>query len=70
MELSDKEKRLLEDQLQAEYICMNKYQAYAVQSVDPDIKNLFNMVYKQEENHANTIKDLLLKGGFQPPQQS
>ena len=32
MELTNKERILLEDQLQAEYICINKYKAYAAQS--------------------------------------
>ena len=69
MELTNKEKILLEDQLQAEYICINKYKTYAVQSVDPEIKYLFNLVAKQEEQHANTTKMLLQQGGFQPPKQ-
>jgi rubrerythrin len=69
MELSNKEKVLLEDQLQAEYICINKYKAYSMQSVDPEIKYLFDLVAKQEEQHANTLKMLLQQGGFNPPKQ-
>lgn len=67
MELSDKEKKILEDQLRAEYICMNKYKLYAEQASDPQIKNLFNLVYEQESNHAETLKSLLEQGGFSPP---
>lgn len=44
MELSDKEKKLLEDQLKAEYICMSKYKLYSEQAGDPQIKNIFNLV--------------------------
>lgn len=66
MELTNKEKILLEDQLRAEYMCINKYRAYAAQAVDPEIKHLFDLVAKQEEQHANTIKMLLQQGGFNP----
>jgi len=69
MELTDKEKKLLEDQLHSEYLCMHKYKVYASQAVDPQIKNIFNLVYQQEVEHANTIKSLLQQGGFQPPQE-
>lgn len=69
MELTNKEKILLEDQLQAEYMCINKYRAYAAQAVDPEIKHLFDLVAKQEEQHANTLKMLLQQGGFNPPKQ-
>ncbi|MCM8901642.1 ferritin-like domain-containing protein [Caldicoprobacter algeriensis] len=69
MELTNKERILLEDQLRVEYICMNKYRAYAAQAVDPEIKYLFDLVAKQEEQHANTIKMLLQQGGFNPPKQ-
>jgi rubrerythrin len=37
--------------------------------VDPEIKYLFDLVAKQEEQHANTIKLLLQQGGFSPPKQ-
>ena len=67
MELTNKERILLEDQLRAEYICINKYKTYSAQSVDPEIKYLFDLVAKQEEQHANTIKMLLQQGGFKPP---
>jgi rubrerythrin len=69
MELTNKERILLEDQLKSEYICINKYKAYSAQSVDPEIKYLFDLVAKQEEQHANTIKLLLQQGGFSPPKQ-
>lgn len=69
MELTNKEKILLEDQLRAEYMCINKYRAYAAQAVDPEIKHLFDLVAKQEEQHANTIKMLLQQGGFNPTTQ-
>ncbi len=69
MELTNKERILLEDQLRAEYMCINKYRAYAAQATDPEIKYLFELVAKQEEQHANTIKALLQQGGFTPPKQ-
>ena len=69
MELTNKEKLVLEDQLYAEYLCMSKYKAYETQSVDPEIKYIFNLVHKQEEHHANSIKSLLQQGGFDPPDQ-
>lgn len=67
MELSDKEKKMLDDQLKAEYICISKYKLFADQASDPQIKNVFNLVYEQEVKHAETLKSLLEQGGFSPP---
>lgn len=67
MELSLKEKTILEDQLKAEYICMSKYKLYSQQAVDPQIKDVFNLVYEEEVKHADTLKSLLEQGGFSPP---
>ncbi|HZJ83106.1 MAG TPA: ferritin-like domain-containing protein [Clostridia bacterium] len=67
MELTDKEKKILEDQLKAEYICINKYKLYADQASDPQIKNAFNLAHQQEVQHANSLKALLEQGGFNPP---
>ncbi len=69
MELSAKEKRILEDQLKAEYICMSKYKLFEEQAVDPQIKKAFNLAYQQEIQHAESLKALLERGGFNPPPQ-
>lgn len=67
MELSDKEKKILEDQLKAEYICISKYKLYEEQATDPQIKRAFNLALKQEVQHAESLKALLEQSGFSPP---
>ncbi|HHZ13753.1 MAG TPA: hypothetical protein GX394_07520 [Clostridiales bacterium] len=46
---------------------MSKYKLYSEQAGDPQIKNIFNLVYQQEVQHAETLKSLLEQGGFSPP---
>jgi spore coat protein CotF len=57
--LSQKEKMLLEDQKTHEKVCIAKYQQYANQAQDPQLKQLFNSFAQQEEKHLNTINQIL-----------
>lgn len=57
--LSTKEKFLLEDQKSHEQICIQKYTNYANQATDPQLKNIFNSNAKQEQEHLNSINQLL-----------
>ncbi len=57
--LTTKEKFLLEDQKSHEEICIKKYSEYANLATDPELKNILNSNKKQEEEHLNSINQLL-----------
>ncbi len=57
--LSTKERYLLEDQKTHEQICILKYSNYANLASDPQLKNIFNSNAKIEQEHLNTINQLL-----------
>lgn len=58
-QLTQKERMLLEDQKKHEEICIQKYQSYANQVQDPQLKQLLNNYAQQERQHLNTINQLL-----------
>jgi|LSQX01.3.fsa_nt_gb spore coat protein CotF len=62
--LTTKERMLLEDQKMHEEICIEKYNNYAQQATDPQLKNIFSNHAKIEQEHLNTINQLL--GGQVP----
>lgn len=57
--LTQKERMLLEDQKEHEEICIEKYTSYANQAQDPELKQLFNHYAQQEQEHLNTINQIL-----------
>lgn len=59
LNLSQKEKMLLQDQQKHEQLCIQKYQNYANQAQDPQLKQLFNSYGSQEQQHLNSINQLL-----------
>lgn len=59
--LTQKETMILEDGKKQEDICVKKYQSFANQAKDPELKNLFNKLATEEQHHLNII-DQLLKG--------
>ena len=59
LNLTQKEKMLLQDQQKHEEICIQKYQNYANQTQDPQLKQLFNSYGSQEQQHLNSINQLL-----------
>jgi len=59
LQLTQKEKTLLEDHKTHEKICIQKYANYAKQAKDPQLKQLFNQYSAQEQQHYNTIDQLL-----------
>ncbi|SHK31106.1 spore coat protein [Tepidibacter formicigenes] len=71
IQLSQKERMYLEDGKIQEGICVQKYQKYAQQAQDPQLKQLFNKIATEEQHHLDTINQLLQ--GQQPnlahPQQ-
>jgi len=57
--LTNKERMLLEDQKNHEQICVKKYQNYAQQTNDKELQQLFNSYAQQEQNHLDTINQVL-----------
>ena len=64
IQLTQKEKLLLEDQKAHEELCITKYTSYAEQAGDPQLQQLFTTYAGQEQQHLNTINQIL--SGQQP----
>ncbi|RKD21622.1 Rubrerythrin [Caminicella sporogenes DSM 14501] len=64
MQISQKERMLLEEQRNQEEICVKKYQNYANQAQDPQLKQLFNKIATEEQHHYDIINQIL--NGQQP----
>lgn len=59
IQLSQKEKMLLQDEKSQEEICVIKYQNYANQAQDPQLKQLFNKLGTEEQHHYDMINQML-----------
>lgn len=59
LQLSQKEKMLLQDQQTHEEICIQKYTSYAQQASDPQLKQMFNTYAQQEQTHYDTLTQIL-----------
>jgi spore coat protein CotF len=59
LQLTQKEKMLLQDQKNHEKICIQKYNKYANQAQDAQLKQLFTSLEQQEQQHLNTINQVL-----------
>lgn len=59
LQLTQKEKQLLQDQTTHEKVCIQKYQQYAEKAGDPQLKQLFKSFAQQEQQHLDTINSLL-----------
>jgi spore coat protein CotF len=57
--LTTKERMLLEDQKNHEEICIEKYNNYAQQAKDPQLKNIFSNNANIEREHLNTLNQIL-----------
>lgn len=57
--LTQKEKMLLNDQKTHEQVCIAKYQDYANRSQDAQLNQLFNSLGQQEKEHLNSINQIL-----------
>jgi len=64
VQLSQKERMLLEDQKQQEEICVIKYQNYSQQAQDQQLKQLFSTLSAEEQHHLDMINQMLQ--GHQP----
>jgi rubrerythrin len=63
MPLTNKEKTLIEDNLNAEYLCVRKYEQYAAMASDSRIKQVFTDLASKEQQHVNTLKSILMQNG-------
>jgi rubrerythrin len=66
VQLTQKEILQLQDALNHERICVTKYNNYANQLQDQALSNLFKDLANREQQHVNTITQLLQQGGVQP----
>ena len=57
--LTQKERLLLEDQKKHEELCIEKYTSYAQHAQDPELKQLFRNYAAQEQHHLDLINQLL-----------
>lgn len=59
IQLSQKERMLLEDEKSQEEICVIKYQNYSNQAQDPQLKQLFNTLSTEEQHHFDMLNQML-----------
>lgn len=59
LNLTTKEKMLLEDEKKHEQLCVQKYQKYSQKALDPQLKNLFDDLAQHEQQHLNSINQIL-----------
>ena len=59
MQLSQKERMLLEDLKSHEEMCIKKYTNYANQAQDPQLKQMFQNHAQIERDHYNTVNQIL-----------
>lgn len=59
IQISQKERMLLEDQKNQEEICVKKYQNYASQAQDSQLKQLFSKIATEEQHHYDIINQIL-----------
>jgi spore coat protein CotF len=59
MKLTQKESGLIKDLASQEKLCIQKYEFYAQQAKDPQLKKLFGKIQTQEEQHYQSLSDVL-----------
>lgn len=59
MQLSQKEKMLLQDQQHHEQLCIQKYNKYANEAQDTQLRQLFQMHASHEQQHYDTINQII-----------
>jgi len=58
-QLSQKERMFLQDQMEHENICIKKYTNYSNIAQDPELKQMFKTYAGQEQQHYNTLNQIL-----------
>lgn len=57
--LSTKERILLEDEKSHEELCVSKYKDYSTKAKDPKLQTLFSQLAQKEQQHLDSINQLL-----------
>ncbi len=68
MMLTQKETALLQDLKTQEKLCVDKYTKYSESACDGELKNLFSQIGKTEQQHLDTVTQIL--GGSVPSMTS
>lgn len=68
MTLTQKETTLLQDIKSQEKLCVDKYTKYSANACDGELKNLFSQIGRTEQQHLDTITQIL--GGTVPSMNS
>lgn len=58
MKLNQKEVQLVNELKTQEQLCIQKYDFYAAQAKDPELKSLFKKLSKYEQNHFDMLDEL------------
>ena len=58
MTLTQKETTLLKDLRSQEQLCVDKYNKYAQQASDSQLRNLFNQIAQVEQEHVKTLDQI------------
>ena len=59
MTLTEKETMFLKDFVSQEQICVEKYKKYSAEASDGQLKNLFNHLGQIEQQHVDTLNQIL-----------
>ena len=59
MILKEKERTVIKDLQTQEKSCIEKYGKYAQQARDPELKNLFQTLQKKEQEHYDSLSQVL-----------
>ncbi len=59
VQLTTKERMLLQDQKSQEELCVQKYQSYSGLAQDPQLKQLFSSLAQKEQEHLNSVNQIL-----------
>ncbi len=59
MTFSQKETTLLEDLKSHEELCVDKYAKYSAEACDPQLKDLFTQLGQKEQQHLDTINQIM-----------
>lgn len=59
IDLTTKERMLLEEQKKQEDICIKKYTSFAENAKDPELKNMFKKHASEEQQHVDTLNTIL-----------
>ncbi len=70
MNLTQKETTLLSDLKSQEQLCIEKYEKYAAEAHDPELKSLFEGLKSNEQKHLDTINQILSGSEVRMPSES